>query len=256
MCISVANIYRYPVKGLSAQALTRAELAAGQGLPEDRRFAIMHGASMFNPNAPEWLPKSNFVALVRTDRLATLATEYDEATTTLTIRRNAKQVARGQIATVIGRGLIEQFLAAYLKGEIPGVPRLVEAPGIVFSDTPEKGISIINASIVLDLERVVKEAINPLRFRPNLVIKGGTAWEEVNWVGRTIQIGSTRLVITRVIKRCAAINVDPINGSHTLNLLRALERGYGHQHCGVYAQVTAGGTIKPGVLVQLTDSLS
>ena len=246
MSIFLSKLYRYPVKSLSAAPLESASLRAGEGLPEDRRFAIMHGASAFNPLEPEWQPKSNFVVLSRTDKLAALETEYDAETTALVIRRGGRQVARGQIGTPLGRGLIDQFLAAYLKGAVPGTPRLVEAAGVTFSDKPEHLISIVNAASVADLERVVKEPVNALRFRPNLVIDGAAPWEEAGWVGRTLEIGGARLEIVEAIGRCAAINVEPGTGSQSLNLLMALERGYGHRQCGLYARVVTAGTITAG----------
>ena len=36
----VEHIYRYPVKGLTAEALEEVALRAGECLPEDRRFAL------------------------------------------------------------------------------------------------------------------------------------------------------------------------------------------------------------------------
>ena len=179
--MTLARLYNYPVKSLSASSLPEAALRVGEGLPDDRRFAIMHGASAFNPLEPEWQPKSSFVVLSRTDKLAALETGYDPATTTLTVRRGGRQVARGQIGTPLGRGLIDQFLAAYLKGAVPGTPRLVEAAGVMFSDKPERLVSLVNAASVADLERVVKERVDPLRFRPNLVIEGAAPWEENGW---------------------------------------------------------------------------
>ena len=246
MPMTLTRLYSYPVKSLSASPLAAAELTPGGGLPDDRRFAIMHGASAFNPLEPEWQPKSNFVVLSRTEKLAALETEYDPATTALTVRRGGRQVARGQIGTPLGRGLIDQFLAAYLKGAVPGTPRLVEAAGVTFSDKRERLVSLVNAASVADLERVVKEPVNPLRFRPNLVIEGASPWEETGWVGRTLDIGPVRLEITEIITRCNAINIEPGTGSQALNLLMALERGYGHQQCGLYARVVAGGTITAG----------
>ncbi len=229
--------------------MTRADLGAGCGLPEDRRFAIMHGASTFNPNEPSWQPKTSFLGLARNDRLAALETGYDAASTTLTIRRGGRQVARGQIGTLVGRGLIEQFLAAYLKDEIPGVPRLVEAPGVMFGDTPDKWVSIVNAASLHDLERVVKEPIDLVRFRPNFVISGAAPWAESHWVGRTLTVGQARLEVTALITRCSAINIEPGTGAQTVNVMLALARGFGHQQCGVYARVVTGGAVAVGDLV-------
>ena len=97
-----------------------------------------------------------------------------------------------------------------------------------------------------DLDRVVKERVDPLRFRPNLVIEGLAPWEENGWVGRILHIGSIRIEIAEVITRCAAINVEPGTGSQSLNLLMALERGYGHRQCGLYGRVITGGTVTTG----------
>ena len=64
MSAIIAQIYRYPVKGLSAEPLARVALAPGEALPHDRRFALAHGATRFD-GAPHWLPRNNFLMLAR-----------------------------------------------------------------------------------------------------------------------------------------------------------------------------------------------
>ena len=251
MTITLTHLYSYPVKSLGAVPLASATLRPNAGLPDDRRFAIIHGASAFNPLEPAWQPKSSFVVLARTGRLATLGIDYDPATTTLVIRRGSRAVARGQIGTPLGRGLIDQFLAAYLRNVVPGTPRLVEAPGVSFGDRPEPLVTLVNAASVVDLERVVKEPVAPLRFRPNLIIAGAAPWQEATWVGRTLAIGDARLEVVDTITRDDVINIEPGTGSQALNLLMALDRGYGHRRCGLYARVTTPGTITPGDTVTL-----
>jgi hypothetical protein len=54
------------------------------------------------------------------------------------------------------------------------------------------------------------------------------------------------LNVTVPITRYSAINVEPGTGAQTLNLLLALARGFGHQQCGVYAQVLTGGAVAVG----------
>ena len=51
-------IYRYPVKGLSPQALARVTLSAGATLPADRLYAIENGPSGFDPLRPPISPNS------------------------------------------------------------------------------------------------------------------------------------------------------------------------------------------------------
>src|SRR6201988_1006698 len=121
----VSVIYRYPVKGLTPERLERVSLAVGETLPLDRAYAIENGPGRFDPDTPRHLPKINFLMLMRDERLATLRSQFDDATETLTIFRGGKQVARGQLTSRIGRQLIEQFIAGYMKAELRGPPKIV-----------------------------------------------------------------------------------------------------------------------------------
>ena len=53
----ISGIYRYPVKGLSAQALRGIELQAGQPFPFDRVFALARGSMRIDPDNPQWAKK-------------------------------------------------------------------------------------------------------------------------------------------------------------------------------------------------------
>ena len=57
MATTINAIYRYPVKGLSAEKMDRVALTQGECLPHDRRFAVALGSTVFDPRHPEWLPK-------------------------------------------------------------------------------------------------------------------------------------------------------------------------------------------------------
>ena len=72
-------IYRYPVKGLSAERLAGTTLTTGETLTADRRYAIENGPSGFDPDAPGYLPKQRFLMLMKNERLARLDTGFDEA---------------------------------------------------------------------------------------------------------------------------------------------------------------------------------
>jgi uncharacterized protein YcbX len=253
MDTAVAKIYRYPVKGLSAQILPEVDLTAGEGLPDDRRFAITHGTSSFGTSAPEWRPKKDFLQLARNERLAALETAYDSATGILTIRRNGRQVARGQITNPTGRLLINQFFAAYMKGEVPGTPSLVETPGVMFSDTREKYVSILNAASVADIERVVNAPVDSVRFRANLLLDGLEPWAEAKWVGHPLAIGDAVLEVVEQIGRCAATEVNPVTAVRDINIPLSLQRGFAHRNCGVYARVVKGGRVATGDPVRLID---
>jgi uncharacterized protein YcbX len=247
MPVTVAHIYRYPVKGLSGEPLDRIELSIRQGLRGDRRFALARAGTRFEAGEPHWLPKTSFLTLMQDERLAALTTSYCEADGTLTVCRDGRQVVRAKITTPVGRGVVEEFFSAYRHEEISGRPKLVMAPeGEMFSDHSEPLVSLINLASVQDLERVVGETIDPLRFRANIYIYGAAPCSEREWPGAEVAIGSARLVVTENIRRCSATNVHPERGVRDMNIPMALQQGFGHTECGVYAQVISAGAVAVG----------
>jgi len=248
----VTALYRYPVKGMTPHRMERVSLVAGETMPFDRAYAIENGPGRFNPEAPKHLPKINFVMLMRNERLATLSAEFDDATETLTIRRAGKQVARGQLSTALGRQMVEQFLAAYMAGDMRGAPRIVRAPGHSFSDVAAKCVHIVNLASVRDLERVLGRAVNPLRFRPNVVIDGAEAWREFDWVDKRITLGGVTLEAFARTDRCDATNVDPETGARDMAIPSALLRQWRHSDFGIYARVVGGGELTAGDAVTVS----
>jgi len=240
------TIYRYPVKGLSPESLTRTRLDPGRTLPADRRYAIENGPSGFDPDAPSYLPKSRFLMLMRDERLAQLDTRYDDPTHTLVIRHEGREVARGDLSAEDGRLAIEAFLRRFMRAELRGPPKVLHADGHSFSDVAAKVVSIINLASVAAIETAVGVPVHPLRFRATLSVDGWPAWHEFGLLGQEIAIGDVRLKVTKRIRRCAAINVDPDTGIRELALPDTLLRTFDHADCGVYAQVIAGGEIAVG----------
>jgi len=247
MVATIAKICRYPVKGLGAQSLPETALTPGACLPEDRRFALRPGS---DADQEGWRPKAQLLTLMRHERLALLATDYDQATATLTIRRNGRVVAKGQLTSITGRAVVEQFLAAFFKGEVPGIPKVIESPGTAFTDTQTPMVSLVNLASVRDIERIVHQPVHPIRFRGNFYLEDLPAWDEMGWVGRTLAIGDCRLEVVEPIERCAATSVDPETGAREPNIPRALQKGFGHCHCGVLARVTVGGKVRQGETVE------
>jgi len=248
---SIHGIYRYPVKGLSAEALQYVRLARGETIAADRRYAIENGPSGFDPAAPSYLPKIRFLMLMRNERLARLCARYDDATHVLTLAESGREVARGDLSTAEGRGAIESFFATFCADELRGPPRLLQAGGHSFSDVARKVVSIINLASVAAIEDALGVPVDPLRFRGNLYVAGWPAWHEFDLLGREIAVGtSARLKVIKRIERCAATNVEPQTGIRDLAIPRTLAQVFGHTDCGVYAEVVTGGEIALGDAVR------
>jgi len=242
----IASLYRYPVKGLSPEPLPRVLLGVGQTFPADRRYAIENGPSGFDPAAPEWLPKSYFLMLMRNERLAGLQTRFEDRTNLLTIGEGGRVAVRGDLETAEGRAAVEGFFTANFASDLKGPPKILSGGGHSFSDVARKVVSIINLSSVAAIENLVGQPVHPLRFRANLYVSGWPAWHEFELLDRTLAIGDVRLKVVKRIVRCAAINVDPESAVRDLDIPHTLTRRLGHADCGVYAEVIAGGAIGVG----------
>jgi uncharacterized protein YcbX len=239
-------IYRYPVKGLSPQPLTRVALPVGATLPSDRLYAIENGPSGFDPAAPAYFPKQRFLMLMRNERLASLRTDYDEASHTLSIQWEGREAARGDLRSKDGRLAIEAFFRRFMPNELRGPPKVLSGAGHSFSDVAKKVVSIINLASVAAVETAAGAPVHPLRFRGNVYVAGWPAWHEFGLLDRELAVGDVRLKPVKRIVRCAATEVDPDTGMRDLALPRVLMDNFGHADCGIYAEVTAGGEIAIG----------
>src|SRR5690554_301985 len=251
MTIRLRAIYRYPVKGLNGEPLDRIALEAGKRLPGDRAFALAHGSAPWQAGESQWLPPKFFHSLRSEPRLAQLAAQYDSETSRLTLQREGRVVARGELNDPLGRTIIGQFFADFLGPDGRGVPKVVAAgPDSGLTDVPDSWISLLNLDTVDDLGRVARRELDPRRFRANLWISGAGAWKEREWVGREVQLGAVRLRVVEMIERCAATNVNLESAERDINLPLLLQRGYGHRYMGVYCMVVQGGEIAVGEELQ------
>jgi uncharacterized protein YcbX len=246
MTAKINAIYRYPVKGLSPQRLEWTQLSPGATLPADRLYAIENGPIGFDPAEPKYFPKQRFLMLMRNERLATLRTDYDEASHTLVINSEGREAARGDLRTKEGRLAVEAFFRRFMPHELRGPPKVLHAEGHSFSDVAKKVVSIINLTSVAVIENVAGAPVDPLRFRANLYVSGWPAWHEFDLMDQTLSISGATLKIVKRIVRCAATDVDPATGIRDLTIPKTLQQNFHHADCGIYAEVVTGGDIATG----------
>ncbi len=255
MTAEIAELYRYPVKGLSAERLERASLSVGQCLPQDRRFAIALGSTAFDPAHPTWLAKTHFIMLMRDEALARLGTSFDPRTSVLTITEAGRTVLAASLNDPEGCRRIARFFEDFLGPDVARPLHVVEAAGHAFADArpkpnaaTDKYVSLINLASIRDLEGKIGKAVDPIRFRANVYFDGLSAWREQEWVKpeQPLAIGGARLRVIAPITRCAATEVNPDTAERDIKMVAELMRHYGHNLMGVYAEVTGAGDIAIG----------
>ncbi|CAD6011487.1 MOSC domain-containing protein [Agreia sp. COWG] len=250
----VDSLYRYPVKGLTPERLDSVELRADYGFPSDRLFALAKPTGLYDAGAFVPLSKREYFVLLNTERLAGLATRFDDETRMLTVTVQGHPVLEADLSTRAGR---DEFVELYARvTDLPeGVrPVFAEQPGYNFTDNANDGprmmnsISLINLASIRDLERRSGVALDPLRFRANVYLDGPDAWAERAWIGRELRLGASGVTV-RVLEetgRCAATEVDPATARRDIPVPRLLHEHYGHEIMGVFAEVVSAGVLATG----------
>jgi len=260
MSAAVAKLYRYPIKGLSAEALDRVSLSPGRCLPEDRRFAIALGTTAFDPARPAWLSKTHFIMLMRDEALARLNTRFEPDGAVLSIGENGRPLVEASLGDPEGCRRIARFFEEFLGGEVAGPLHVVEAPGHAFADarpkpnaSTEQYVSLINLASIRELEGEIGAHVDPLRFRANVYFDGPPAWQEQEWIERHIAVGGARLRVVSPITRCAATQVNPDTAKRDLDIVETLMRRWGHNIMGIYAEVVGGGDLAIGDSIRVAE---
>lgn len=251
----VERIYRFPVKGLTAESLEEVALAAGGTLPHDRRFALVQGDAPFDPDAPRFLPKQNFACMMRNPKVVLVRAAFDPHDGTLSLAAADREPLAAPTGTPAGRAAIGRWLTEFLGEEArygtaadgtPRAPWFADVPGHAFADQARKGVSILNLASLAAVEAAFGRRLDPLRFRANLYVSGLAPWAEFDWVGGDVLVGGARLSVFKRTVRCPATQVDLETGERDLDTLRLLERHFGHRDLGVHATVAEAGRVAVG----------
>lgn len=241
----VASLHRFPVKGIAGEALDAVDLAVGAGVPHDRRFAVLRGDTTFDPASPRWMAKEKCVMLVRDHALARLRLRFDPDTMALELNAPGESALETSLAEPEGRARAAAYVARVVEPK-GGTPQLVEAGTMSFTDVPENCISIVSHASIEALGAAMGATIHPLRFRANVYVDGGSAFDEFGWLGSEVALGGVVVRPFARIPRCAATSVDPETGERDLGVPKALKQHFGHVDMGVYAEVVRAGRVAVG----------
>jgi GntR family transcriptional regulator / MocR family aminotransferase len=247
----IASLYRYPVKGLSPERLSSVQVATGEGFPLDRIYALLRTQADFDPAAPVWLAKANFVMLMMHEQIAGLKTQYVHQDKKLLVTTATGRQMEFLLGENAGRAALEQFFADFMPKHLTTAPRLLESAGHQFTDKAAKYVSLINLASLRELAQRWGESLDPMRFRANVYIDDAEPFSELNWIGQEIQFGPVIAKVAQRNGRCAATNVNPETGVRDRNVPGKLRAAFGHKDLGVYLSVTQGGQLAEGDLVHI-----
>lgn len=247
----IEHLYRYPVKGLTAEALEETSVVPGGALPWDRAFALAQGDAPFDAAAPLWIQKQNFMCLMANARAALLKSQFDPASGVLRIASPDGSAIAETPLTADGRRRLALWLAAFLGDEARGTPVFHHVPGFVFGDQKTPVVSLINLASIADLEARLGAGRHRLRFRANVYFNGAAALAELDWVDRELLVGGARLRVVKRTVRCPATQVNPETAERDANPVQELKALYGHADLGIHAEVVDGGRIAVGDAIEL-----
>jgi uncharacterized protein len=246
----IAALRRHPVKGLTPEALNEVRLEAGACFPVDRMWAVEVGPSGFDPATPKHVSKMKFAVLARFPQLAKLHTWHDDASGVFHIGDAHGFGVDVNLREASGQEALARFLQAFLGEEAEF--RVLAAPGAHrFMDSPLGFVSLLNLASIRDLETRIGRALDPARFRGNLLVEGLAPWVEDGWTkGAEVHAGAARLEVIKPIERCVATHADPARGVADIDVVDALRTHFGRITMGVYLQVLEGGVVAVGDAVR------
>jgi len=225
----VAGLWRYPVKSMAGEALAQADVF-WNGLTGDRRWAFIRPGMVrsdfpwltIRERADLWHYRPRFVEPARPD---------DSPTVVRTPAGAELDVADRVLAGELGEGVT---LIKQNRGCFDAMP-----------------LSLITLQSIASLAELTAAALEPERFRPNLLIDAAAGgFVEADWVGCLLRVGQLVMRVDERDQRCAIITTDPVSGHRDPAVLRTLARE--QDACiGVYGSVVEPGSVAVGDSVTL-----
>ena len=236
--ITLAEIWRYPIKSHSREALDQVDITAGQLLPLDRAWAVIHEAT--DQDGRQWAPCRNFTIGSKAPSLNAIQSQWSDDQSKIRL----SHPTLGSITldpNTNGTDLVE-WTNVLIPDNRPKSTALVKCQERGMTDTDYPSITIGNLASHRALEHIVGAQFSHKRWRCNLWVEGAEPWAEFDWIGKTLRIGTAEFKIRERVKRCNVTTASAETGERDIAMLSILN-SLGHQDFTVYAVATASGTI-------------
>ena len=243
----VRALWRHPIKGHGREALETVDLTPGRTMPWDRRWAVAHEAA--KSEGTEWAHCANYSRGSKVPALMAIDARVNEADGTVTLTHPDRPPLGFDPDHEADRFL--DWVRPLMPANRAQSTAIHRVPGRGMTDSDFPSISLINLASHRDLAARMGQDLSPLRWRCNIHVDGLNAWEEFDWIGKCLRIGTVELEVRERIRRCLATTANPDTGLRDADILGALNTHHGHQDFGVYAVVTRGGRVSTGDKVEV-----
>ncbi|WP_270731333.1 MOSC domain-containing protein [Shimia sp. Alg240-R146] len=238
----VKALWRHPIKAHGRESVGHVSLVEGQTFPWDRRYAVAHEAA--KTSGGEWAACANFSRAAKAPALQAITAKVDEATGKITLQHPDLWELTFDPETQ-GDKLIH-WVRPLMPADRAASTKLVPAGENGMTDSPFASIAIHTTASHRAVEGRLGRPISTERWRGNIWLDGFAPWEEFDWIGQTLRIGTAELEIRERITRCLATTANPDTGHRDTDTLGVLNDSFGHQDFGVYGVVTNSGDISVG----------
>lgn len=246
---TITALWRHPIKSHGREALTQTHLSAGEALPWDRRWAVLHDLAPHDGDG--WAACQNFMIGTRVPALAGLWATLEEASATITLRHQRLGSHRFRPDDDGAASAFFAWLAPLLPEDRAQPRRIVSAGSRGMTDSDFPSVSIMNMSSHRAVSQRLGRSVEIERWRGNLWFDGLAPWEEFDWIGRKLRIGSAVFQIRDRIERCMHTTANPVTGQRDTDVLGVLENGWDHRDFGVYGEVIESGPVAIGDKIEV-----
>ena len=240
MTVTLAHIFRHPIKAHGREELASVSLLAGQALPFDRTWAVAHEAAKLTGG---WVPCANFARGAKAPKLMAIKASFDDQRGEIALTHPERPEIRFNPDDAAENDRVIDWLRP-LNPENRAQPAKLVRATQALTDTDFPSVAILSLTSLRILSARMGQDLSPHRFRGNLWLDGLAPWEEFDLIGRSLTIGEARLEVVERITRCTATTADPDTGRVDAPVLQTLQAAWHHSDFGVYARVTHGGTIR------------
>lgn len=250
MTARLARINRFPVKSIGGEGLERVTLTAGQCLPGDRAWAVLHADALRYAQdgaLPGWLPKAAFLRGSAAAPLQAIRGGWTEAGR---LRLTHPEQGEIEVDPQGDDAALLAWLAPLWRMDKAPPARLVTGPQPL-TDSRWPFISLLSLSSLADLEARLGRPLGTDRWRANLWVEGWQPYAEHHMRLMTLRIGPATLRVRERIERCEATSADTATGRLDGDMPAALEAQFDHRNFGIYVEVVEGGEIAVGDPVEV-----